>query len=218
MALSQAIGLKKCVKDIWYLSGWCWWGWPAAARARRGMRGRQDRPAQKAIRVRRARRARLGRLVRRDPRASTARPVQACAWCGWTVSSAAARRRVAATKFSSVPIAGRREIPRPLSANARHRAASRPMRPMRRWLPFASPRPHDRRPARSIASRQRATSATPAATNKAAIPFCANSRNDNVSRARRGKKMLSATPNAKTNNVVVEPIACTRLNGASIRA
>src|SRR5580704_7369384 len=63
--------------------------------------------------------------------------------------------------------------------------------------------------------RQRVTSATPIATRTAAIPFCTSSRPDKVSRPNFGKNALSMTPNTNTNNVVVLPIACTRLSGAS---
>ena len=63
--------------------------------------------------------------------------------------------------------------------------------------------------------RQRVTSATPIATMIAAMPFCASSRPDKFSRPKPGKKTLSTMPKAKTNNVVVEPIACTMLSGAN---
>src|SRR6202043_718145 len=62
---------------------------------------------------------------------------------------------------------------------------------------------------------QRVTSATPIATMTAATPFCTSSRPDKSSRPKFGKKTLSTMPKAKTNNVVVEPIACTMLSGAN---
>src|SRR4029077_11485947 len=65
---------------------------------------------------------------------------------------------------------------------------------------------------------QRVTSATPTATMTAATPFCANSRPDRFSRPTPGKKTLSPMPNAKTNNVAGEPIACTMLSGANSSA
>jgi hypothetical protein len=71
------------------------------------------------------------------------------------------------------------------------------------------------RPLRRTRLPQRVTSATPIATMTAATPFCTNSRPDKSSRPKLGKKTLSTMPKAKTNNVVVEPIACTMLSGAN---
>ena len=76
--------------------------------------------------------------------------------------------------------------------------------------------PHVRhRPLPCTRLPQRVTSATPIATMTAATPFCTNSRPDKSSRPKLGKKTLSTMPKAKTNNVVVEPIACTMLSGAN---
>ena len=102
------------------------------------------------------------------------------------------------------------EIRRHSWANAGSPAGSRRLPPARRWSQFAWRRRNN--------NDQCVASATPSATKTAAAPFFTRSRRDNVSCVRCGNRTPSAIPNAKTNNVVVELIACTMLNGANISA